>query len=111
MSKGYSETVPAYYTDHGMLVYVLHTHQATKVILDEVQCLWHHAVRCYVSGWKVTETGFKTIEIIMCHDDWMNGRCEFSMDIQQSTSMRAEQPLVTITVVHLKCIWSINMHN
>ena len=44
-----------------MLVYVLHTHQATKVILDEVQGMWHHAVWCNVSGWKATEAGFETI--------------------------------------------------
>ena len=48
-------------------------------------------------AWKVTEAGFKTTEIIMCDDDWMNGQCEFSTDIQQSTSTETEQPLVTIT--------------
>ena len=59
--------------------------------------MWHHAVWCYVSGWKVTEAGFKTIEIFMCDDDWMNGQCELFTDIQQSTSTETEQPLVTIT--------------
>ena len=59
-----------------MLVYVLHTHQATKIILDEVQCLWHHAVYIALCLWLESD-----ITIFVCDNDWMNGWCEFFTDI------------------------------